>query len=122
MRECALPRCRRQPWDVAIGIAALLVLAAAAATNKAQAQAYPDKPIRLIVPAAPGGPTDIPARLLSQILPKLGQPVVIENRAGAGGAIGARAVVAAPPDGYTLLVGNTSVFAVAPAVSGSAGY
>jgi tripartite-type tricarboxylate transporter receptor subunit TctC len=82
----------------------------------------PDKPIRLIVPAGPGGPTDVPARLLSQILPKLGQPVVVENRAGAGGAIGARAVVAAPPDGYTLLVGNTSVFAVAPAVSASAGY
>jgi tripartite-type tricarboxylate transporter receptor subunit TctC len=122
MRECALPRCRRRPRDVAIGIAALLVLAAAAAADTARAQAYPDKPIRLIVPAAPGGPTDIPARLLSQILPKLGQPVVIENRAGAGGAIGARAVVAAPPDGYTLLVGNTSVFAVAPAVSASAGY
>jgi len=59
---------------------------------------------------------------LSLILPKLGQPVVIENRAGAGGAIGARAVVAAAPDGYTLLVGNTSVLAVAPAVSASAGY
>jgi tripartite-type tricarboxylate transporter receptor subunit TctC len=88
----------------------------------AQAQSYPDKPIRLIVPAAPGGPTDIPARLLSQILPKLGQPVVIENRAGAGGAIGARAAVASAPDGYTLLVGNTSVFAVAPAVSASIGY
>ncbi len=85
-------------------------------------QAYPDKPIKLIVPAAPGGPTDIPARLLSQILPKLGQPIVIENRAGAGGTIGARAVVAAPPDGYTLLVGNTSVLAVAPSVSASAGY
>jgi tripartite-type tricarboxylate transporter receptor subunit TctC len=59
---------------------------------------------------------------LSLILPKLGQPVVIENRAGAGGAIGARAVVAAAPDGYTLLVGNTSVFAVWPSVSPSAGY
>ena len=122
MRECALPRCRRRPRRVAIGIATLLVLAAAAPTHDARAQAYPDKPICLIVPAGPGGPTDVPARLLSQILPKLGQPVVIENRAGAGGMIGARAVVAAPPDGYTLLVGNTSVFAVAPAVSASAGY
>jgi tripartite-type tricarboxylate transporter receptor subunit TctC len=122
MRECVLPHGRRQLHSAAIGIAALAAVAVGAFAHDARAQAYPDKPIRLIVPAAPGGPTDIPARLLSQILPKLGQPVVIENRAGAGGAIGARAVVAAPPDGYTLLVGNTSVFAVAPAVSASAGY
>ncbi|MEJ0077791.1 MAG: tripartite tricarboxylate transporter substrate-binding protein [Alphaproteobacteria bacterium] len=88
----------------------------------ALAQTWPDRPIRLIVPSAPGGPTDIPARLLSQILPKLGQPVVVENRPGAGGAIGARAVAAAAPDGTTLLVGNTSVLAVIPAVSASAGY
>jgi tripartite-type tricarboxylate transporter receptor subunit TctC len=122
MRERA-PSCgRRRLQSAVIGIAVLSVLAAVAPSDDARAQIYPDKPIRLIVPAAPGGPTDIPARLLSQILPKLGQPVVIENRAGAGGAIGARAVVAAPPDGYTLLVGNTSVFAVAPAVSASAGY
>src|SRR5262245_46616084 len=86
------------------------------------AQNYPDKPIRLVVPAGPGGPTDMPARIASQILPKLGQPTVIENRAGAGGAIGAKSVVGAPPDGYTLLVGNTSVLAVIPAVSASVGY
>jgi tripartite-type tricarboxylate transporter receptor subunit TctC len=122
MRECVQPRGRRRLQSVAIATAALFVLAVAAPADEARAQAYPDKPIRLIVPAGPGGPTDVPARLLSQILPKLGQPVVVENRAGAGGAIGARAVVAAPPDGYTLLVGNTSVFAVAPAVSASAGY
>ena len=88
----------------------------------AHAQPYPNRPIKLIVPSAPGGPTDIPARLLSQILPKLGQPVVIENRPGAGGAIGARFVATAAPDGYTLLVGNTSVLAVIPAVSAGAGY
>lgn len=74
------------------------------------------------MPSAPGGPTDIPARLLSQILPKLGQPAIVENRPGAGGAIGARAVAGAAPDGYTLLIGNTSVLAVIPAVSASAGY
>jgi tripartite-type tricarboxylate transporter receptor subunit TctC len=122
MSKCTSPRGRRHLRGAAIGIATLWVFAVAAPVDDARAQVYPDKPIRLIVPAGPGGPTDIPARLLSQILPKLGQPVVIENRAGAGGAIGARAVVAAPPDGYTLLVGNTSVFAVAPAVSASAGY
>ncbi|HWP17190.1 MAG TPA: tripartite tricarboxylate transporter substrate-binding protein [Xanthobacteraceae bacterium] len=88
----------------------------------ANAQTWPDRPIRLIVPSAPGGPTDIPARLLAQILPKLGQPAVVENRPGAGGAIGARAVATAAPDGTTLLIGNTSVLAVIPAVSASAGY
>jgi tripartite-type tricarboxylate transporter receptor subunit TctC len=87
------------------------------------AQTFPERPIHLVVPAAPGGPTDVPARLLSQFLPeKLGQPVVVENRAGAGGAIGARFVAGATPDGYTLLVGNTSVLAVWPSVSSSAGY
>jgi tripartite-type tricarboxylate transporter receptor subunit TctC len=83
---------------------------------------YPNKPIKLIVPAAPGGPTDVPARLASQILAKLGQPAVVENRPGAGGALGARVVATAAPDGYTLLVANTSVLAVIPAVSASAGY
>jgi len=87
------------------------------------AQSYPEKPIKIIVPGAPGGPTDLPARIAWQLLPsKLGQPVVIENRPGAAGATGARAVAAAAPDGYTLLAGNTSVFAVIPAVSASAGY
>jgi tripartite-type tricarboxylate transporter receptor subunit TctC len=87
------------------------------------AQSYPDKPIKIIVPGAPGGPTDLPARIAWQLLPpKLGQPVVIENRPGAAGATGARAVAAAAPDGHTLLAGNTSVFAVIPAVSASAGY
>jgi tripartite-type tricarboxylate transporter receptor subunit TctC len=100
---------------------ATLILALTAAT--AGAQNYPDKPIKIIVPAASGGPTDVPARLASQILqPKLGQPVVIENRPGAGGAIGARAVIGSAPDGYTLLAGNTSVLAVIPSVSASAGY
>jgi tripartite-type tricarboxylate transporter receptor subunit TctC len=107
-----------------VGIPAVLLTAVVAfcTTPSLLAQTYPSKPIRLIVPSAPGGPTDMPARLLSQILPKLGQPAVVENRSGAGGAVGARAVAAAAPDGYTLLVGNTSVFAVLPSVSASAGY
>ncbi len=102
----------------AIGAAAL-----ALTTTTLLAQNFPDKPIRIIVAAAAGGPTDFPARLASQILaPKLGQPVVVENRPGAGGAIGAREVAKAKPDGYTLLMGNTSTLAVIPAVSASAGY
>jgi tripartite-type tricarboxylate transporter receptor subunit TctC len=102
-------------------IPALLLVATQ--VSPAPAQNYPDKPIRIVVPGAPGGPTDVPARFASQILPsRIGQPVVVENRPGAAGAIGARAVVAAPPDGYTLLAGNTSVLAVYPSVSSSAGY
>jgi tripartite-type tricarboxylate transporter receptor subunit TctC len=90
--------------------------------TRVAAQGFPEKPIRLIVPAPPGGPTDIPARLLTQILPRLGQPLVVENRVGAGGAIGARAVAGAAPDGHTLMLGNTSVLAIIPAVSAGAGY
>src|SRR5262245_22254078 len=105
-------------------LSALVVMGVAFAVgHSAYAQSYPDKPIKIIVPSAPGGPTDVPARLASQILqPKLGQPVVVENRPGAAGALGARSVIAAPADGYTLLAGNTSVLAVIPAVSASAGY
>jgi tripartite-type tricarboxylate transporter receptor subunit TctC len=89
----------------------------------AASEQYPSRPIKLILPAASGGPTDAPGRLASQILSaSLGQPVVVENRPGAGGAIGARVVASAAPDGYTLLVGNTSTLAVIPAVSRSAGY
>src|SRR5262252_5346990 len=107
--------------NVAAG--AVLASALIAWPGLLSAQTFPERPIHLIVPSAPGGPTDVPARLLSQFLPeKLGQPAVVENRPGAGGAIGARFVAGATPDGYTLLVGNTSVFAVWPSVSPSAGY
>lgn len=85
--------------------------------------AYPTKPIKIIVPAAPGSPSDVPARIASQILTsRLGQPVVVENRPGAGGGLGARVAAAATPDGYTLLIGNSSNLAAIPAVSDSAGY
>jgi tripartite-type tricarboxylate transporter receptor subunit TctC len=92
------------------------------AAGPIKAQTYPDRPIRLFVPSSPGGPTDIPAHLVSQILPKLGQPGVVEHQPGAGGAIAARSIATADADGYSLLVGNTSVLAVIPAVSVSAGY
>ena len=73
------------------------------------AQAYPARPLRLIVPFPPGGPTDLVARPLAQSLAeRLGQPVVIENRGGAGATIGTEAGVRAPPDGYTLLMSASS--------------
>jgi len=79
------------------------------------AQNYPAKPIRMIVPFAPGGPTDLLARLLGQKMNEaLGQQVVVENRGGAGGTIGTETVVRAMPDGYTMLLGHIGIFAVNP--------
>jgi tripartite-type tricarboxylate transporter receptor subunit TctC len=89
----------------------------------AQAQTYPDRPIKLVVPSPAGGPPDVMARLLSdKMAVALGQPVVVENRGGAGGTIGARSVLAAEPDGYTLLMGSTSTLLVAPSIYKNAGY
>jgi tripartite-type tricarboxylate transporter receptor subunit TctC len=90
---------------------------------RAQAETYPTKPVRMIVPTAPGGPVDVLARLTSDSLAAaLGQPVVIENRPGAGTVLGTRAAAAAPPDGYTLLFGASSSLAVTPALHKDAGY
>jgi tripartite-type tricarboxylate transporter receptor subunit TctC len=83
----------------------------------ATAQAYPSRPVRLIVPFAPGGPADIVGRIVSQHLGELyGQSFVVENRSGGGGIIGAEAVVRAAPDGYTLLCSSNTAFSVTPAI------
>ncbi len=90
----------------------------------AQAQpAYPVKPIRIIVPFAPGGPNDVLARLVgSKLTEAWGQPVLVDNRAGAGGTIGAEAGARAAPDGYTLVMGGSSNLTVAPSLYAKLSY
>jgi tripartite-type tricarboxylate transporter receptor subunit TctC len=88
------------------------------------AQAFPDRPIKLVVPSPAGGPPDIMARLLTdKMAAALGQPIIVENRAGGGGGtVSARSVMAAEPDGYTLLMGSTSTLLIAPLIYRNAGY
>ena len=95
------------------------LLAALPAGHVLAQAAYPDKPIRLVVPFAPGGNADLTGRLFSEALGKqLGQQVIVENRGGAGGAIGAEAVAKSPPDGYSLVLGSTGTFLVSPRMTG----
>ncbi len=83
----------------------------------AQAEAFPSRPLHLIVPFPPGGSTDILARALAQKLAEnLGQPVVIDNRGGAGGTIGAAEAAKAAADGHTIMMGHLGTLAVAPAI------
>src|SRR5262245_37022586 len=97
-------------------IAALLALSAlVAAPLPAAAQAWPAKPIRLVVPFPPGGSTDIIARIVAQKMSeRLGQQMIVENRGGAGGTVGTEVVARAPKDGYTIGVASTSTHVVAP--------
>ena len=98
-------------------VIALFAVVAAAGPLDAAAQAYPTRPIRLVVPYPAGGAGDVHARLIGQALsPLLGQPVVVENRAGASGNLGSDHVAKAAPDGHTLLM-NTTNLTIAPAFS-----
>ena len=101
------------PLQRVAGALAAATLLLAPALSRAQSD-YPNKPIRLIIGFAPGGSTDIVGRIVAQKLgERLGQAVVVENRAGAGGTIGADATAKAAPDGYTLTLGTTSTHAIA---------
>ena len=101
----------------------LIAAAAVAVSAPAFAQAYPNKPVTVVVPFAPGGTTDIVTRhVAAKVQEALGQPMIVENKGGAGGAIGANQTRNAAPDGYQLGVGTVSTTATVPAIDPKAGY
>src|SRR5262249_31708872 len=104
-------------------LTALAAAPLASALPRAAFAAYPERPVRLIVPFAAGGNADFVARLTSETMrPSLGQPFVVDNRAGAGGSIGAEVVAHAAPDGYTLLTGSNGPLTVNPFVQANLKY
>ncbi|HXX07600.1 MAG TPA: tripartite tricarboxylate transporter substrate binding protein [Pseudolabrys sp.] len=111
---------RRREFIALLGSVTLWPLSTQAQSS---ASDYPNHPITLIVPYAPGGGNDVVARAVADPMSKsLGQPVVIENRGGAGGSVGTRQVAKSPPDGYTLGLGGTGTLAVDPTLYPNVGY
>jgi tripartite-type tricarboxylate transporter receptor subunit TctC len=103
--------------------AAAASLALLAAASQASAQTYPNRPITLIVPFPPGGSTTVVARIIGEKMSEtIGQPVVIDNRGGAGGTVGTRSAAKSAPDGYTILLSYTATMAIGPNLQAAAGY
>ncbi len=95
----------------------LLILGAVLVTSNAAGQAYPTKPVRIIVTFSPGGSSDIVARLVAiPLQAELGQPMIVDNKPGAGGTIGAQEAASAAPDGYTLMLSNSAPISISPAM------
>jgi tripartite-type tricarboxylate transporter receptor subunit TctC len=113
-----------QPWRwPSILLAAALVAGFGLQAAPAAAQDYPSRPITLVVPFPPGGSTTIVARIVADKMSEaLGQSIVIDNRGGAGGTIGSRAVSKSEPDGYTILLGYSGTLAIGPSLYGNVGY
>jgi tripartite-type tricarboxylate transporter receptor subunit TctC len=102
---------------------AVVAFAAGAALWPAQAQDYPNRPITLVIPFAPGGSTSIVGRGIAEKMSELlGEKIVIDNRPGAGGTVGTKAVAKSDPDGYTLVLGYTGTLAIGPSLYKKAGY
>jgi tripartite-type tricarboxylate transporter receptor subunit TctC len=101
---------------------AILITSGPQAAHPLRAQSCLTRPIRLIVPFPPGGPTDVMGRLIGQQLSASFGPIVVDNQPGAGSTLGAKLVASAGPDGYTLLFGNTVSLAIGPALYKSPGY
>jgi len=114
----------RNAWLAALGVAFCVPATThAQSTTKSPGQDYPSRPIRLVVPLAPGGGNDTIARLIgAKISPILGQQIVVDNRAGAGGLIAAELVSKSPADGYTLLLANVAVMTIIPNAQKKAPY
>jgi tripartite-type tricarboxylate transporter receptor subunit TctC len=106
-----------------LACAATVVIALTAAFNSAQAQNYPNHPITLVIPFAPGGSTSIVGRGIADKMSELlGEKVIVDNRPGAGGTVGTKAVAKSDPDGYTLVLGYTGTLAIGPSLYKNPGY
>src|SRR6195952_3393214 len=108
-------------WNLAPVLVAMLALPGG--SDRAAAQSYPNRAITLVIPFAPGGSTSLVGRgIADKMSEMLGEKVIIDNRPGAGGTVGTKAVAKSEPDGYTLLLGYTGTLAIGPSLYKNAGY